>query len=221
MHLFLTKQLLANKMPQLIVLEINEHEPPYGHPLMPYVASASDMFCCRFWVDFNFPKIFLLFLKEQLYGSLSIIWPSAAPSSSAPRPWQYGWDPVDRTWNAEMPQNTSLGDRLENLMGSGPRAAAYSLVSNFGDRTVRHIVDLARSSDVKIIFLYLPEYIYAADPTPENIRFYNNMGPVLIPPRNVVVDRLNWWNFAHMNRNGALKLVPHLSEAITDGLASR
>jgi hypothetical protein len=218
MHLFLTKQLLANKMPQLIVLEINDHEPPYGHPLMPYVASASDMFCCRFWTDLNFPKMFLLFLKEQFYGSLSMLWPSAALSTGALRAREYGWDPVDRTWDARLPQNPSLGDRLENLVGSGPRAAAYKVVSSFGDQTVRQIVDLARSSHVKILFLYLPEYRYAADLRPENIRFYNDMGPVLIPPRNMVADKLSWWDYAHLNRNGALKLVPYLSAAMADQL---
>jgi hypothetical protein len=221
LHLFLTKKLLASKAPQLIVLEINEHEPPFGHPLMPYVASASDMFCCRFWVDLNFPKMYLLFLKEQLYGSLSMIWPSAPPSTSVPHLWEYGWDPVDRTWDAGAPKNPSLGDRLENLVGSVPRAAAYDLTSSFGNQTVRQIVDLAHSNHVKIVFLYLPAYIYAAHPSPENIRFFNELGPVLLPPPNVVANRLDWWDFAHLNRNGALKLVPDLSAAIADYLSNR
>jgi len=218
MHLFLTKRLLASKTPQLIVLEVNEHEPPYGHLLMPYVASASDMFCCRFWADLNFSQMFLLFLKEQLYGTLSMLWPPAPLSAGPPHASEYGWDPIDRTWDAQTPHNPSLGDRLENLVGGGPRAAAYKLASSFGNQTVRQIVDLAHSSHVKIIFLYLPEYNYAADPRPENIRFYNDMGPVLVPPQNVVANRLNWGDFAHLNKNGAVKLVPHLSAAIADYL---
>jgi hypothetical protein len=218
MHLLLTKQLLANKAPQLIVLEINEHEPPYGHLLMPYVASASDMFCCRFWAELNFSQMFLLFLKEQFYGTLSMLWSPAPLSAGTPRALQYGWDPTDQTWDAETAHNMSLGDRLEKLMGSSTRAATYKLVSSFGDEIVRQIVDLAHSRHVKIVFLYLPEYIYAADPRPENIRFYHDMGPVLVPPQSVVANRTNWGDFAHLNRSGALELVPHLSAAIADYL---
>jgi hypothetical protein len=221
MHLFLTRELLASKAPKLIVLEINEHEPPYGHPLMPYIASTSDMFCCRFWVDLNFPKMFLLFLKEQFHGVISIIWPSPTPALNPPQAWDYGWLPADRILEPEEPKNPSLGDRLENLLGSGPRATAYKLVSSFGDQTVRQIVELAHSKQVKVIFLYLPEYIYAGNPEADNIRFYSDMSPVLFPPRSVVANRLNWYNFAHLNTTGALKLVPDLSAAIAASLARR
>jgi hypothetical protein len=221
MHLFLTKQLLTNKKPQLIILEINEHEPPYGHPLMPYVASASDMFCCRFWADFNFPKMFLLFLKEQLYGSFSAIWPSVLQSSPAPRTWEYGWDPMDHTWNAEMSHNPSFGDRLEKLAGSGLRAAAYSMTSDYGNQAVRQIVGLAHLNHVEILFLYLPEYIYAAAPNSDDIRFYSEMAPVLLPPRDIVASQQNWGDFAHLNRSGALKLAPHLASDIADYLANK
>jgi hypothetical protein len=214
MHLFLIRQLLANKAPKLIVLEINEHEPPYGHELMPYIASASDMFCCHFWVDFNFPKIFLLFLKEQLYGVVSILWPSATLAVDQSQTWDYGWQPGDRIWNPEKPKKPSLGDRLENLLGGGSRAAAYKLVSNYGDDTVSQIVKLAHSEHAEIIFLYLPEYIYAANPEADNIRFHSDMAPLLFPPQNVVANRLNWYDSAHLNRTGALKLVPDLCAAI-------
>jgi hypothetical protein len=214
MHLFLIRQLLANKAPKLIVLEINEHESPYGHELMPYIASASDMFCCHFWVEFNFPKMFLLFLKEQLYGVISILWPSATLAVDQPQAWDYGWQPIDRIWNPEKPKKPSLGDRLENLLGGGFRAAAYKRVSSYGDDTVSQIVKLAHSEHVEIIFLYLPEYIYAANPEADNIRFYSDMAPVVFPPQNVVANRLNWHDSSHLNRTGALKLVPDLSAAI-------
>jgi hypothetical protein len=216
MHLFLAKQLLANKTPQLIVLEINEHEPPYGHILMPYVASASDMFCCEFWMEWNFPTMFLLFLKEQLYWALSWIWSSPPTSTRMTRASDYGWAPIDRSWNPQMADNRSFGDRIESVMGSGVRAAAYRLSSTFGDQAVRQIVDLARSKNVKIVFLYLPEYIYAVGPGPQNVLFYDNLGPVLLPPQEVVANKANWGDFAHLNKNGALKLVPYLSAMLTD-----
>lgn len=216
LHLMLVKQLLAHKKPKMIILEINEHEPPYGHPLMPYVALASDMFCCSFWADFNFPKMYLLFLKEQLYGGLAGIWPAANAKPAPTRTWQYGWDPIDRTWNPDVRHRRSLGDRLEDAVGRGPREAAYRLVSTYGNQTVKQIVETARANGVPVVFLYLPEYAFAADPAPDSLALYNDLGPILLPPPEIVRDSSNWGDFAHLNRAGSLKIVPYLSTAIAD-----
>ncbi len=212
LHLWLTRRLLAHKTPKLIVLEINEHEPPYGHPLMPYVAAASDMLCCRFWDEFNFPKMFLLFLKEQFYGSISLAWTpfSRAAAAGAPQ-WEHGWHPLDGIWDARIPRALSLGDRIEGLMGSNSRSLAYELTSDFGRQAVRQIVEEARAAHVSIVFLYLPEFQYASRAEPENIRFYSELAPVIVPPEDLVANRLNWWDFAHLNRNGAQEFVPYLS----------
>ena len=221
LHLYLIKELIAKKSPNLIVLEINEHEPPYGHPLMPYVASTGDMFCCEFWTDWNFPKMLLLFLKEQLRGTSSMAWPFGSIHRIPPVVWQYGWVPEDRIWQPEFPHHGSLGDELENLAGSKVRKFANTLVSSFGDHTVEQIASLVRSNHTKIMFLYLPEYIYAAHPDTDNIRFYSDLGPVLLPPQDVVANRLNWHDFAHLNRAGSLELTPAISSAIADYLPKK
>ena len=220
LHLFLTRQLLASKKPQVVVLEINEHEPPYGHPLLPYVATASDMFCCRLLTDLNFPKMYMLFLKEQLYGASSIFGPSAPTAASPSMSWAHGWRPLDHDWNEQVPRNVSLGERIQSLIGSEARGAAYKLSSDFGRQAVRQIVDLLRLNNVRVAFLYLPEYAYAAQPDTENLKFYSDLGPVLVPPADLVADRLNWADFAHLNRGGALQLVPYMSGAIADVLGN-
>jgi hypothetical protein len=221
LHLFLIKELLESKAPRLIVLEINEHEPPYGHPLMPYVASASDFFCCEFWTELNFPKMLLLFLKEQLHECLSFIWPSSSFTQRSTLDWQYGWLPINLTWQPEVPHHSSLGDKLENLRGGNRvRKVAYKILSKYGYQAVRQIVELAYLNHVKVVFLYLPEYAYATNPRSDDIRFYTDLGSVLFPPQNVVADRLNWWDFAHLNKTGSRELVPAVSAAIAQYLRS-
>jgi hypothetical protein len=221
LHLFLIRELLARKTPKLIVLELNEHEPPYGHPLLPYVAAASDMFCCHFWFDLDFPKMFLLFLKEQTRGVVSILWRPDVTAVSASKSWDFGWDPVDRVWDSRTPKTPSLGDRFERLLGERSKAFAYRLTAAFGDDTVAQIVELARSRHVQILFLYLPEYVYAAYESEDNVSFHEKLAPTIRLPGEVVADPLNWFDVAHLNRAGALKVVPELSAQIAAYLRGR
>lgn len=214
MHLFLVRQLLARKSPKLIVLELNEHEPPYGHQLMPYVASVSDMFCCHFWFDLDFPKMFLLFLKEQAWGVVSILWPPDRAVQEATETWDYGWVPVDGIWDTGRQKIPSVGDRVEKLLGRQFRETGYKLTSAFGDDTVTQIVKLARSKNVGIMFLYLPEYFYATHESEDNVVSHEDLAPTVTLPRDVVADQLNWIDPAHLNRTGALKAVPELSAQI-------
>jgi hypothetical protein len=214
LHVLLTKALLEHKKPKLIVLEINEHETPYGHPLTPYVASASDMFCCQFWFDLDFPKSLLLFLKEQEYGLISRIWQSGAAASNPGKDWDFGWRPFDRIWNPNEPKAPSFGDKVSRLLGNSVRDENYNLTSMFGDAAVRQIVKLATDNNVKIVLLYLSEYAVAANPDPDNIRFHEGIAPTIIFPQSVAEDRRNWADFAHFNRSGASKAVPDLSAKI-------
>jgi hypothetical protein len=214
LHLFLTKALLAAKRPRLVVLEINEHEPPYGHPLLPYVATAPDMFCCRFLTEVNFPRMYLLFLKEQLYGALSSFAASSPAATNSPIPWKYGWSPLDYDWAQQKPHELSLGERIETLIGNQARGAAYELTSDFGRQTVRQIVELLKSNNVKVVFLYLPEFAFAAEVENENLRFYGQLAPVIMPPGDLVSNRLNWADSSHLNRAGAVQLVSYMSRRI-------
>lgn len=112
----------------------------------------------------------------------------------------------------------SLGNKIENLTGDRVRKVAYKVLSKYGYQTVRQIVELAHLNHVKIAFLYLPEYAYAANPQSEGISFYADLGPVLISLQNVVANRLNWWDFAHLNRVGSRKLVAPVSAAMVEYL---
>ena len=118
------------------MLELNEHEPPYGHPLMPYVASVSDMFCCHFWFELDFPKMFLLFLKEQTSGVVSILWPLGRAPQEATETWDYGWEPVDRIWDSGQEKIPGLATGSRSFSGRQFRETGYKLTSTFGDDTV-------------------------------------------------------------------------------------
>jgi hypothetical protein len=65
LQLMMVRKLIDKKTPRLIILEVDEHEPPYGHALAPYVEELADVFCCKFFLDAHFPASLLMFLKRQ------------------------------------------------------------------------------------------------------------------------------------------------------------
>lgn len=106
-------------------------------------------------------------------------------------------------------------------MGNSARRIAYKLTSVYGDRTVEEIVSLANSRGIAIAFVYLPEFAYATDPKSDDLQFYADLAPIIVPPQGLTSDHLNWWDSAHLNRTGSLKLVATLRSSITELLKTR
>jgi hypothetical protein len=215
LQLFLVRQLVAFKRPNILIVEINEHVAPLGHPYLPYVGDASDLVAAG--VPLNFPKMFLLFLKEQMWGVADAVLPGGAKAATSPSS-QYGWLPLSGVWSGDRGP-PSLGDRLEARFGPKTRMWLYQATGYYEDGAARRIVDLAKTHGVRVIFLYLPEYRYAADPDPALLRRYALLAPVVVIPRQVAVDRANWYDHAHLNRVGARRLTPGLTRALAPMLA--
>jgi hypothetical protein len=214
LHLLLTKALIAYKRPKLIVLEINEHEASKGHPYMPYIGAASDLVAAG--LPLNLPQMFLLHLKQQALGIADAVLPGREPLPVLPRA-AYGWQPIDMVWSGQM-DAPSLGDRLQARFGPQLRARLYRATSHYGDVAVVRIVALAHAHGVRVIFLYLPEYKYAADPDPQLLVHYRRLGPVVVIPRDVALDRADWFDHSHLNVEGTRRLAPTLAAAIAQAL---
>jgi hypothetical protein len=217
LQLMLVKELLARKRPKLIVVEVDDHETPTGHPYLPYVARVSDLVACG--ISSNLPQMFLLFLRQQFRGFLDAVLPGAPPPAPLPR-LTYGYQPVDGIWSGADYGVVSQGDRLEKWVGPWARAAMYRAISHFGDSAVRQIVALAHADGAEVMFLYLPEFRYAARPDPAVIGQYAQLGPVTIMPRDVAADRGDWVDHAHLNEVGGQKMVPLLTGAVGAALGT-
>jgi hypothetical protein len=215
LQLFLVRQLVAHKRPKILVIEINEHVAPLGHPYLPYVADASDMVAAG--APLNLPKTFLLFLKEQMRGVSDAVLPGRPPPTSPAG--QGGWQPLTGVWPGDRGA-PSLGDRLETRFGPRLRLGLYAATRYYEDGAVGRIVRLAAAHGVQVVFLYLPEYRYAADPDPALVRRYGALAPVILIPRALALDRANWFDHAHLNRDGARRLTPVLARALAPMLAA-
>lgn len=209
LHLFILRQLLANKNPRLVIIELNEHEYPYGHNVLPYVGDMSDMFCCRPYLDPQFPSHFALFLKQQIINAIHLV----DMHENATKPIamsEFGWQPLNQILNASVSTNQpeSLKQRLiEN---------AYKMSAFYGLAVIEQMVKLAHANGVDVVFLYLPEYKYANRDSIVPIYNYTKLAPMIRIPEFIGSDTALWDDPAHLNRKGALELAPSIAQYIRE-----
>lgn len=211
LQLLMVRKLIDKKTPRLIVLEVDEHEPPYGHALAPYVEELADVFCCKFFLDVHFPASVLMFLKRQAVNIPLLF----RTEQIAPRKIDdFGWMPIDRVLPA-------AGSSLIGVSAAGSSASsqqrwrewAYRKTAWYGIDVVKRIRSLAQENGIDVAFLYLPEYAYAKRSSVD-LQYYRALGPLLFPPQSVVSNSLNYADGIHLNADGAKALVPFLADQI-------
>jgi len=214
LHIFLLRQLLANKHPRLIIIEVNEHEYPYGHVALPYVGSFSDLVCCRPYLDPQFPSHFALYLKQQLINSVQLLHNHKVKVISNDMS-DFGWVPLN--------QNYTFGASKESIL---PRTLMkhlkfrfYSMISSYGLGIVDDMVKLAHANGVKVAFLYLPEYENVKKPL-ILIGSYTKLAPIIKIPEYFGDNPMFWNDEAHLNQTGSLALAPILANDIQKLLSS-
>ena len=210
----LVRQLFTYRRPRLVVLEINEHVAPLNHPYMPYVGQASDLLACG--PTGNLPTMGLLFLKQQWLGLTDALLPARAPLPTLPQA-PYGWQPLFGVWSGQA-NPPSFGDKLERIAGKTARMGLYRATDYYEDCQVARIANLVRARGARLMFLYLPEYKYAADPDPGLIARYSRWGQVIVVPSDIAEDRSDWADHAHLNHTGSEALRAALDGPLASAL---
>jgi len=209
LQLLMVRKLVDKKAPRLIVLEVDEHEPPYSHALAPYVEELTDIFCCKFFLDTRFPASFLLFLKRQAVNVPLLFRAQQAASPEAID--DFGWLPIEHTWsagNSLIPASASPSGLQQRL-----KEWAYRKTAWYGIDVVKRIKNLAQENAIDIAFLYLPEYAYTKRSSVD-LQYYQALGPMIFPPQSVVANSLNYADGVHLNAGGARALAPFLADQI-------
>ncbi len=213
LELLMVKQLFAAKTPKLLVIELDQHEEPAGHRLLPYVADLRDLFCCKWYLDYDFPNAMLTFLRRQVRDAARAVWSGPAPASPAGQ--DFGWVPLHEEWTPEQAALSRRKARSDGVPGS-LKMRFMNAVAPFGLDAVGRMAELARAHGAQVAFLYLPARHYLTDgPELSQAAFYRALGPVLPVPRAVAADDGAWANWSHLNATGAARLVPCMVDALS------
>jgi len=192
------KELLANKNPKLVVIEVHEDEAKNSHDIFPYLANTEDLFFSPTLINRDyFSNIFkgasarLEQFKSNYIFNKKIPEPDLNP---------YGYGESDRIatseelmknkqgWNKWIRKRNSPG--IENIQMKYP----YSYLTK--------MIDLLKTKKIPFVFIYLPES-GSNFKEPIRLSFYKRYGQVLTLPDSITQNTANWMDEMHFNNNGA------------------
>lgn len=207
LHYHFSRELIAEKNINYLVLEVRYEENPYSHPIFPYIASTGDLLTAYPFFNKDWFSDWSTAFRYRLQLLQEELWKSTSPG--LPTGKQYGYiinpNTADTTalTNAAhernlLTQSSEIKENFENI---------YPLYY------LSRIVDICKENQVKVYFLYLPNYGMPST-GPKKPGFYLQNGTLLIPPPDILNEKSNWGDPNHLNEIGARKISYWLAEEL-------
>ena len=200
--LTLLKEVLTEKSPSSLVIEVRGDEDRYSHPVYPHLATTSDVLTPPLWVnrdalaDVGTHFTYKLELwQDDLYNNVR-----AAKIESR----NYGF--LDLDGNAPdttlvLSKMTKVENPYRNLHMAYPRAY------------LNRIKDYCDEHNMALYFLYMPSYRGHQQP-PKELDTYKRLGTVLLPDSTIYSNKTNWYDPDHLNIPGANALSIWVAEQL-------
>lgn len=206
----LLKELVSQKRPSHLVLEVREEEDRYSHPVFPCLASTGDVLLPNPFFNRDLLsdiRVHLLYkveiVQDMLYHQMQDV-----PVSSS----LYGWAASEDT------ATSAFLDSVYRKRTASGRRAYSSFEKNFHGSYARgylsKIHSLCEKEGIQLVFLYIPTFGNYREPMEYNI--YTKYGKVLIPPENIFRNKHYWNDEDHLNRQGAQALSLWLAQTINN-----
>ena len=192
------KDILKYKTPKLVVIEITEEETKNSHDIFPYLAENKDLFLSRsainrdyfsdlyhgFVTRFDAVKQTYIFRKEYKKTDFN----------------NYGYGPSDR-----MVTREEIGKNItawQKRLGKNSNTTVKNIQLKYPKAYLEAMTDLLAEKDIPFCFVYLREFGSKLE-QPIDMKYYETLGPVLIPPQSLYTDTDLWMDTSHLNDRGA------------------
>jgi hypothetical protein len=202
--------LLANKQPQLVIVELLSEESTGGHKDFPYVSNNQQLLQTASLGNTHFIEDVFTALEARFHyfrkrttGTLDITPPQNATVAYSYTPFKFFAEPAILEKHSEKKQK-----RLRR-----PPSSLRTLKQNQSRTYLSQMVEAAKRKGTKVVFLYLPSYGTGL-PQPKDYTFYQQLGEVWLPPPHIFKEQKNWVDGEHLNYTGAKKLGNWLQQKI-------
>jgi hypothetical protein len=191
LHALFLREVLQNKQPKFLVLEVRYQENLYSHPVFPYLAANEDLFNWKGPVHKHLLKNLYGAWRVRLNYGYSQMVDSGGPTGSSNRG-LYGYAGTNR-----------VGD-LENVIPKDPAEVKERPMSMhaFPRHHLLEIIRASEKSDVQLVFVYVPNYRNQQLP-PVFSEYYQDWGELWLPPSDLLLHSANWMDDTHLNDQGA------------------
>lgn len=193
------KDLLKNKSPRIIVLEVRQEESDRSHPDYGYKADIGDVLRPASLID----PSYLSDLVNALIVRMEYIRTYISGEGYAA-----AWEDPSRA----IYRQTAVADITILLHGSQrrweryysqPRAAWIdSLMLQYPKAYIAEIMELVKKSHTKLVMLYIPNYGYPWH-QPRELAYYRQVTDVYLMPDSFYDNKRYWIEDEHLNARGA------------------
>ena len=209
LHMVILKDLLKNKSPTHVFVEVRNEENRYGHPVFPHLANNDDLIMAKAFFNPDLGSDILLGLGSRIeYFKLALT--GMLPSNSIDS-LLYGYGGAEETANPEELQEMKIRRSKQKHQHE-----LMTLFYNTYPRSyIREISEICERYDVELIFLFQNGYGYTNENLPDS-DFYKKFGQIWEPPHRLMEEPSYWLDADHFNINGARELADWISAQIVD-----
>ncbi|MBK7936402.1 MAG: hypothetical protein IPJ82_04675 [Lewinellaceae bacterium] len=201
------KELLETKRPEIVVWELRETEDCCSHPMFGYLAEGEDV-----WAPAAFPhrRIFSDWWNAAAvrveYAQSLLTGDENATLAIDTSLYGYGADAgtADPALLSEIKAKKEAKSRKRDQEGE---------INEFARCCLEQTVELIHNKGAQLVFLYIPEF-GSPETSPQHLSYFQNLGPVWLPPGHIVKDPANWMDATHLNNRGAAALAGWLARQI-------
>lgn len=209
----IAKDLLQQKKPKMIVLEVRENESHAGHLSFPYLATGADLITAPKFNQSFIADIYKAFLFRLQYLR-ELITHEDEKRRMEMIDLQFGFNGL-----ANAANSNDLDAALARTIAKEKNkfARAETVLEAAPMHYVDSISKLAQQNNVQLVLLYLPAYNRVVNDSDIRTK-YEKYGIVLIPDSSIFMDKNNWADNEHLNTNAVQKLSPSLANSLINVL---
>lgn len=204
------KDILQRKKPRFLVLEVKQEEPELGHPDFGYLADVSDILCPPLIINRDFfPDLIKAYTVRMNYHRDNLF---GVDHDTPYEPPHLAFLRKNITADTSVLYNGARF-RWERYYSHTRPVWGDSMMTRYPKSYVRMIIDLARSNNIKVVMLYIPNFGYPYH-KPKELNYYRQMADVILMPDSFFDNEKHWMEEEHLNTSAAAILSDSLGHYI-------
>jgi len=219
LHALLMRDLLLQKRPQKVVVEVHSVMPTNGHMHFPYLAQVGDVFWPQSFLNTSVPADWVTFAWYRLCHHREKLLGIHYRYDETLTDGLHSFMRVPDDVVADSAEMDKVRARRQKITSQPPKGIAglwKEILDVFPMAYYEEMALRCKDAGIDLYFLYLPGYGTQAN-RPQELHFYENLGSVLLPPDSIFVNPENFFDPDHLNQKGARMLSKWLSQQIADG----